>query len=34
MLSVRRQDLRLKQKRALEGDMLSVLIEEKIERGV
>ncbi len=34
MLSVRRQDLRLKQKRALEGDMLSGLIEEKIERGV
>ena len=34
MLSVKRQDLRLKQKRALEGDMLSGLIEEKIERGV
>ena len=34
MVSVRGQDLRLKQKKALEGDKLSGLIEEKIERGV
>ena len=34
MVSVRRQNLRLKQKRTLEGEILSVLIEEKNKRGV
>ena len=34
MVSVRRQNLRLKQKRTLEGEILSVLIEEKNKRGI
>ncbi len=34
MVSIRRQDLRLKQQRALEEEALTVLVEENLERGI